>query len=225
MCSKESNTTYNTFHEQSRNSNEKINKNVIILLMRGVVGSGKTTFATKLNQKLTEHGIKCIVQGTDQYCKNGLSMQNAIQCSKDILNTVNGTEQTVVIIDTCGEQVNYNNIFGINFNNATKLNYFPNYEKTKQNEYLSWSLHNLLSRKSSGQSENFWITPCSVGNSKCIEILNKKAKKLFGKRVEKFALNIDINHVKDNYNNYQTYLNNNMDLNEQINKIFKKIIG
>ena len=97
--------------------------------MRGVVGSGKTTFSNELGKKLTENGIKYTIQGTDMYCKQGMSMQAAIQEVKNNLNNINGKEKFVVIIDTCGEQVNYSNVFGVNFNNAKKLSYFPNFDK------------------------------------------------------------------------------------------------
>ena len=218
-------TVYKTCHEQQRNTNSKINDNVIILLMRGVVGCGKTTFSTKLGEKLTENGIKYIIQGTDMYCKQGMTMSNAVNEVKNNLSNVNGNEKNVVIIDTCGENINYNSIFGCNFNSAKKLTHFPNFNKDKKNEYLSWALYNLLSRGHFSAESNFWLTPNSVGNSKCIEILNKKSKNIWGNKIKKFDLNTTKDSLKNDYDNYQKYLDENMSLDDQVDKMLKTIIG
>ncbi len=222
-----SNSSTNNINTNTNKSTTVSNdKNTIILFMRGVVGSGKTTFSTKLCEKLTENGIRHTVQGTDMYCKTGMTMQNAVsEVRNNLLNYVNNTEKTVIIIDTCGEQMNKKNLFGVDFNNATVLSHFPNYNKDKQNEYLAWSLYNVLLRKESNCNTNFWLTPLSVGNNKCVEILNKKAKNLFGNKTKQFNSNTSMESISNEYNNYQNYLCLKMTLDDQVNKILRTIVG
>ena len=54
-------------------------KNVIgtLIVMRGVVGAGKTTISTELQRQIEERNYYCINEGTDKYCKTGMNVKDA----------------------------------------------------------------------------------------------------------------------------------------------------
>lgn len=163
----------------------------MLVIMKGVVGAGKTTFSERLKAECEKMGKICFVEGVDKYCKNGDSMENAISKIKENLMTINNLDNTanvVVCIDTCGEHTNNktNEIFGINFAGWKRMNIWVNLDRGHLENYLAWTLRNVLYRTQVTADCNYWLNPEGASVSKCIEVHTKKAKALFGKKVPQF---------------------------------------
>lgn len=208
------------------------NSKGVIVKMRGTVGSGKSTFAEKLKTVIENAGGNCICEGTDKYCKNGVSLQVAcdrvtteLRKAKSVTNKLN-----VIIIDTCGDYQSRNKdeIFNVNFSGWKIITVEPNYERTKIDKYLAWTLRNVLQRQKPSHSSNYWLNPITAGLSTCLSVHNKKARTLFGNKNVKCVTNaITITNALQEINldaeEYQEYLNNHMSLDNQVQTCFEKI--
>lgn len=218
---------------QPMTKNYKIIKTGTLVIMKGTVGSGKSTYSAKLREALEVKGYHCIVVGTDKYCKMGIPFGQAISMVHNELleiNTVND-KPIVVIIDTCGEKNNKNNIFGLNFSNWKSLNIYPNRKKSDMEGYLAWSLRNVLLRNKPDELSNHYLNPETVGIETCIDIHARKAKALFGKKIPKITIQslvnreLVINDLSVKADKYQELLNETMSLESEIEKIVELITG
>lgn len=157
--------------------------NSMLLIMKGVVGAGKTTFAEKLRAKCEVHDITCLVEGTDKYCKNGSSFFDAIAKVKESLLSINNLPEdkhVIVCLDTCGDN---KGTFGVEFDRWPKMNVWVNLERKFLGDYLAWSLRNVLLRGPSSAESQYWLNPQEAGVARCIEVHTKKAKMLFGRKI------------------------------------------
>jgi hypothetical protein len=156
--------------------------NSMLVIMKGVVGSGKTTFTDLLSAECSKSKVVCIVVGTDKYCKEGYTFPDAITKVKETLLGINDLPQSdrvIVCIDTCGEN---SGTFGVNFDGWQTKNVWVNLERKFLGDYLAWSLRNVLKRDPVSGECNYWLNPEGAGVAKCIEVHTKKARFLFGKK-------------------------------------------
>jgi hypothetical protein len=162
------------------------NTDKYIVILKGTVGAGKSTFAYELQKLLTAQGYYCVVEGTDKHViASGLPVQRAMKSAMKAvtagLRVAQQTEGKVcVILDTCGTTVNIKQLFGCNFSAWKQIMVYPNINPADLSGYYAWTLYNVLSRGKSTKNEIFCLEPTSAGLSKCIEIHNKKSCELFG---------------------------------------------
>ena len=224
----ESKVEINNKTENINNNISKNNNTGTLIVMVGCVGSGKSTLSNKIQQELEEKGYFCINEGTDKYCKTGMSSKDAYNKISNILKNINGNEnkKIVVIIDACNENFNKSNVFGVNFSNWKILKVYPNYNKSNMKGYLAWTLRNVLLRTSVKEDStgNYWLNPVDTSCAICVNVHYKKASAIFGKKnIEKLAYVDDISKVlksiENEANNYEEYLKNNMTIDQQVTKI------
>lgn len=208
-------------------------RNGTIIFMKGVVGSGKSTYSHRIKTRIEEMGGACMIIGTDKYCKTGLSVPDAVNKIQEELSNIDTitNELLVIIIDTCGERDNADNIFGYNFRAWKKINVWVNLDKARMEQYLSWTIRNVLQRNRPTFDSNHWLNPEDATVKVCTNVHASKAKALFGKKIPKLFvqchnMNKDdaISFVNTRANEYQQYLDNNMPLDGEINKIIQKIV-
>jgi hypothetical protein len=226
-----SNNTYSV-PTSSSNGTCKIAKKLLIV-MKGTVGAGKTTYSSKLQEKIEELGATCINVGTDKYCKDGVPINQAVQMVTNEIRSVNNLDPTkcntvVVIVDTCGEKNNGNIIFDYNFNGWKKVNVFPNHNKNNLKGYLAWSLRNVLNRPNTSNDSKFWLNPVSAGVSTCVDVHYRKAVALFGKKnvtkVNGSVMDSVLNMIKVDADEYQKYLDEYQKIDDHVDKIISKNI-
>ena len=181
------------------------NKTGTIIIMKGTVGAGKTTYATYIQQSIEKRGGVCVVVGTDKYCVKGMRVPDAIQKINKELNDISliSNDDIVVVVDTCGERTNKNNIndvFGVNFTRWKLINVWPNLDRKDIPGYLCWTLNNVLARGRTTVDSAFWLNPAEAGISVCHDVHKKKAK-LLGLVAKGLLLN-DTDDVKRRADHY-----------------------
>ena len=171
-----------------------------LVVLKGTIGSGKTTISKKIKKLVENRGGVCIVEGMDKYVVKGLSFKDGFdKINKSISMMISmQCDDKVIVIDTCGESFTKYNCFGHNLSNWDIISIYPNIDsrKTHLDTYLSWSLRNVLRRNSSNANSDFNINPCDAGTDICITVHLKKARKLFGKKF-KAVINNTYNLSKD----------------------------
>ena len=210
-----------------------LNKKGTLVIMKGTVGSGKSTYAALIKKNIEANNGHCFVVGTDEYCKTGMSVSDAIDKIKEKLmeiNLIDNSKLLVVVIDTCGEKNPGNIIFGVDFTGWNKLNVWPNLERSEMEGYLSWSLRNVLLRNKPDANDNYYLNPISVDVGKCADIHQTKARTLFGKKIPKMSISFGTSRenaivlLNDKANAYQQFLSEKMDFDIEMEKFMKKII-
>jgi hypothetical protein len=100
----------------------------------------------------------------------------------------NASNRKVLVIDTCGEKFNQMDVFGSNFSDWNVVKFTPNLygdvatiSKDNYQNYLGWSLYNVLNRGKSSRNTDFSLTPFNHATpfSKCIQIHMDKANAVF----------------------------------------------
>ena len=212
-----------------------LTKRGTLVIMKGTVGVGKTTYSTKLKERVEAMDGQCIVVGTDKYCKTGMALPEAVARVKaDILaiNNLPDKKLLVVVIDTCGEKVTGNTIFDVNFTGWNKVNAWPNLDRSKMDGYLAWSLRNVLQRGAPNEASSHNLNPITTTTDVCVSVHKKKAQALFGKKIQspaslgygrpKEEIIAIINSAADTY---QAYLDATIPIDAAVEKfINKKII-
>lgn len=167
-------TVFNTFG--NLNLNNQINKYRINLI--GITGSGKSTCAEKIKNSIIAKGGIALIVSADKWSKQnfkGKDLQNKILNELRQFETFKSNLK-VVIVDLCNENGIVKESFGFNFSNYTDINFYPNFDKNKFDEYESWCLSNILSRLIHTSQCNYWLNPVSAGLETCIKVHNLKAK-------------------------------------------------
>lgn len=203
-----------------------------IIFLKGVVGAGKSTYSKKIEESVRNKGGCCIVVGTDKYCKNGFSLPDAVNKIKEefsIIDTVLN-DMLVIVIDTCGEKDNADNIFGYNFRGWKKINLWVNYDKSRIEQYLAWTIRNVLRRTIPTADDNHWLNPDSGSVELCKKVHATKTKALFGKRAPKlFEFNNSLSkkdsiaRVNNRAEQYQQFLDSTMPIDSEVAKLMDKI--
>jgi hypothetical protein len=207
--------------------------NGILVIMKGTVGSGKSTFTTKLMELCNEKGITCIVEGTDKYCKTGINTRDAIPLvTKSLLSTnaVPSDKPVIVCIDTCGEQSNTKTVkfFDVDFSGWNRKDVYVNLNRNKLDEYLAWSLRNVLRRGPVTSDSNYWLNPVGASVQICIDVHTKKSKSLAlitkhspAPITSSYGLTVSsaIDRLNAKADSYEKYLNENDLSGKEVNKI------
>jgi hypothetical protein len=158
-----------------------------VVVLRGTVGAGKTTFAAALSQKIQLFGGKCYSEGTDKYMRiPGTNFNTAKYKIMAALKEAQSLNDPLVvcIIDTCGDtKISNDTYFDINFSDWKTIYVFPNYFETKLDEYLSWTLRNVMARDQiASKDTNYCLSPkIPNGVNICTKVHRSKAQSVFGK--------------------------------------------
>lgn len=206
---------------------KSIAKTGTLITMAGTVGSGKSTYAKLIQDKIEQSGGFCLNVGTDKYCKEGMSVKDAIkkiQGEFQKLKSVSN-DKIVVIIDTCGEQESNNKYFGTDFTKWKKINVMPNYDCTQLQNYLAWSLRNLLLRSEPNTNCNYWLNPRTASVSTCVDVHNRKSSALFNDKIKVVGTDVDqiLIEIGQNADMYQKFLDHKMIIDDEVDKVVKQI--
>jgi hypothetical protein len=132
----------------------------------------------------------------------------------------------------------YNKIYGtrnnypFNFSKYIDINFYPNVDSKRFDQYESWCLLNVLTRPLHNSQCNYWLNPVSAGVETCIKVHNLKTKgiaKLLGVKNtlnfdEKMSITQITNLIKTKSDQYKEYLKTrNLD-NELDNMILTNIL-
>ena len=215
----------------NNNANLKFKENGFLIILKGTTGVGKSTFSAKLQEAYEAQNKHFFVAGTDAYCKDGDTMQQAIEKIKQNLLTINDIPDdghVIVCIDTCNEHTSNktNDIFGVNFAGWKRINVWPNLiDRNNLNGYLSWSLRNVLNREATTSESKYWLNPVNAGVSTCIMVHKKKAVAHFGKKIPELFYGSPatkekaLELIKDEADKYALLLESTKPLDLEIQKI------
>lgn len=166
------------------------NKNKIIVSLRGVVGSGKSTVAKRIHELMEPQGYKVYIEGVDKYINRGMKTSSAIDSVRNQLMIIKRTTEpkVILVIDSCGDRdVTESNMFffEVSFNGWTKKVIWPNLIDAKHiDEYLAWSLRNILVRNKVTDPECLYsLNPYQNSHMKCYEIHQTKSELLFKTKI------------------------------------------
>ena len=170
------NATSSTFSSSSSASSVGTPGRLIVLI--GVVGCGKTTLAKAIKEIADRENRHCVIEGTDKYCMQGLSMQSAISTvATAIRNLVNSsTKDKTLILDVCNERFDARDVFGVDLSSWKIEKIEVNLDRSMIPQYLDWSLRNVLQR---GEDDSY-LNPSRSGLAICIKVHGRKAKSFFG---------------------------------------------
>jgi hypothetical protein len=217
-----------------------LNYKKIVISLQGTVGSGKTTSSEIITNIVENLGNTCFTISTDRHMINGCTnFSCAISRTKeDIRNIMKSiqdksilTKYIVVIIDTCGDRKNDSTFFDYSFSDWEIYWFRPNFEQTKINNYLCWSLRNVLNRTESNINSNYYLNPTSkfTDYNKCVKIHLKKAKLIFDNSINKITNKINLedilNDIEQRSSIYQDFLINEYQLDQKIDKLIKNIFN
>lgn len=213
-------------------------KDNLLLIMKGTVGAGKSTISRELKDVLEVQGIKCIVEGVDQYCVAGMTPGEAVGKVKENLQSLVGLsddDKVVVIIDTCGENSGRKTVeyFNVDFSLWNRVIYFPNHgHQSDLVGYMSWTLRNVLQRTKRTPQSTYNLNPEDAGVYTCISVHQKKSYNIFGKKkVRKVFSGYHgdkdsvIQQLDDKADNYQKFLEANMTVEKQVKDIISEHIN
>ncbi|AAV50873.1 putative ATP-binding protein [Acanthamoeba castellanii mimivirus] len=212
--------------------NVVLNKKGTLVIMKGTVGAGKSSISLLIKQEVENNGGHCFVEGTDKYCKTGLSTVEAIQeikLSLSKINLITDDKPIVVVIDTCGERNNGDVAFDVKFTGWNKINVFVNHIRSEMNGYLAWTLRNVLRRTKPTDSDNHFLNPESAGLKVCMDVHRNKATALFGKKIPVLfsstpnSINEAIEKLNEAADAYQAIIDQQKPLTDQVKLVIDKI--
>ena len=170
-----------------------------VVVMKGTVGAGKTTYSEFIKQTVERRGGVCLTEGTDKYCVRGDRVPDAVKKVENTLRSIqtNSNDDIVVVIDTCGERNNNNNFFNVDFTGWKIVSVWPNLDRNDILGYLAWTWRNILRRRHTELDSAYWLNPEESGVLTCKMVHIKKAKalKLVPKKVR---FNYDMNEQQLN---------------------------
>lgn len=167
-----------------------------IVVLRGTVGAGKSTYAHAAKQHVEAKGGKCVIASTDFYCKQGRQMGDAVRMVEQSLRTFLSEDhkEKVAVIDVCNERyVNGQTLFfNVDFAGWKQVIVFPNLQKVNGqfvnlDGYLAWSLRNVLQRQRPSVTDTHWLNPIDTSEQLCKDVHKKKSTALFGGKAWKLS--------------------------------------
>lgn len=207
----------------------KINiPNANVVVMKGTVGSGKSTYARKIKERVEAAGGQCLVVGTDKYCKNGMHILQAIdRVKEDIakINYLDKSKQIVLIVDTCGEKCTKKMVFEYNIAKTNAINFWPNSNMKNLDGYAAWTLRNVLSRTRPSDQDRYNLNPETAGTDMCIRVHQTKTSKLYAIKKQVTPVNEGMSKdqaiklINDKADEYQQYLDANKNMDDEITKL------
>lgn len=226
------NNQYNSKKNKNRTSNTSPNgRTGYVISMSGTIGSGKSTYSNRLKQLIEQKGGRCVIASPDNYCKQGINISQACRNVgndlRDIQNDMSNKKPLVVIVDTCGD-IKRKDTFGCYFDGWNKIEVRPNFNNSMKDKYLCWTLRNLLTRGTAGIDTLHWLNPVDAGYTKCLEIHKNKSKHIVGSISMPYDSNMNmgeiLNTIDERATEYQRYLDTNMNIESEIEKIMNQII-
>lgn len=159
----------------------------IIVMLQGVVGSGKTTSRNELVLQLQE---KYPLANVEVFCPDDISKtgaKNGVQVIKtNLFQFVQRPGLNIGIIDTCGESFNESDpnktCFDVSLANFDVKIFRPNFDDRDLEGYLAFSLDNVLSRPMHSSSTDFYLNHHSAGVETCVKVHNAKTRSLIKKK-------------------------------------------
>ncbi len=121
---------------------------------------------------------------------------------------------------TCGELNKGTQIFNYNFTGWNVIEYFPNYDESKYDQYLTWSINNVLDRGVSSSTTDYWLNQYGASYDICLDVHRNKAKALFPNKEYKIVPN-----NKDMSKKYHEFLTTNMKIDDQVANMVGKIVN
>ena len=192
------NTIFNTFANMNLNNQTKRFRINLI----GITGSGKSTCSEKIKNFINQKGGEVLIVSADKWSKQGFKgkdLQNKIFNEIRQFDTIEiGSKTKVIVMDLCNENGVSNESFGFNFSAYTDINFYPNLDENKFDQYEAWCLHNVLSRPNFKSNSNYWLNPVSAGISTCIKVHNSKARgvaNLLNKRCHNYNENMNMAQI------------------------------
>jgi len=208
--------------------------NNLVIFMRGKIGCGKTTMSYELAKELKNY--ECVIEGVDKYAVTGMKMPKIF---KNISNNLEKTKAKarsqvkpiVVIIDTCGEKIDINDIFGVNFAGWKSIVVTPNYIERYTDLYMAWSLRNVLRRTKTNHRSTYNINPINSGRDVCIDVHRKKANSmninttLFPSSMDLSTADVSIliSHLNTRASQYEEILNKEYSIRVQMDSILEQV--
>ncbi len=176
-----------------------------LLVLRGTVGAGKSTYAHAAKQYVESKGGKCLIASTDFHCKQGKQMGMAVSLvEQSLMNFLNDDhKEKIAVIDVCNER--YTNgqtmFFNVDFVGWKQIVIFPNLQKDRGqfvnlDGYLAWSLRNVLQRQRPTTSDTHWLNPVDTSEQLCKDVHKKKSTSLFGGKAWKLS-KATVQNLKD----------------------------
>ncbi len=158
-----------------------------IIILRGTVGSGKTTLAQRIKEEVEHRGGVCEILGMDMYASRGVHRDSVLaDMSARVSDMENAHGTKVVVIDTCGDCGSISDTFGMNFSAWCVHKALPNFDANNREGYFAWSLRNVLRRGDVTPNCNYFLTPTRAGVDTCIQVHKKKSKLVVGKKLANF---------------------------------------
>ena len=213
-----------------------------VIVLKGPVGSGKTTITKALIRKLSEFG-SVYSANTDRHCARLVKLGgNPKNVTREAINIVSN-EITVfiskpgpkfIIMDTCGERHKDGTLFSVNVPTDT-WKYYTFYSNiipstmspTNFNNYFAWCMLHVLNRNKDGIGDDYWLNPESAGIDVCAKVMSDKANALFpGKyKLPKFSTLEEADRfLKPMSDEYNKYLTTHYNLDTEIEKCIKTIM-
>ena len=213
-----------------------------VIVIKGPIGSGKTTLTKNLMRRLTEHGA-VYSANTDRHCARLVkSGGNPKSVTREAINIVSAELATFIakpgpkfiIMDTCGERHKDGVIFSVNVPIDT-WKYYTFYANinpssiapTQFNNYFAWCMLHVLDRKKDGMGDDYWLNPESAGVDVCAKVMIDKSTTLFpGKyKLPKFSTIAEAHDVLDPMASaYDEYLKTTYNIDTEIEKCIKAIM-
>lgn len=161
----------------------------ILIQLVGITGSGKSTFAEYIKTKVEEMNGSCYIVSSDNYDKKKLpkkqktfTINTEIKDFDRVQNELTfGRSRNnfkVIVVDLCNENGTQNHVFSYDLSHYREIKLFPNLIKEKFEDYVYWSLRNILQRQKSSPDTLYYLNPIDASSKVCITVHNNKMKGL-----------------------------------------------
>jgi hypothetical protein len=172
---------------QLAKQNRNLNRTGTLICLKGIPGCGKSTETKKILQWCEQNSIVAVVVGMDEWSQKGYDFfraQPLIIQRVMRLNECPPDKQIWVIVDTCGERFSIKDVFGIDFTGWKVKYHMPNFlNKQHLKLYMRWATRNVFVRPVFTPDGDHYLNPKDSGIDICVEVGQKKAEKLFGKKI------------------------------------------
>jgi hypothetical protein len=196
----------------------------------GITGSGKSTLAEMITNRIVGMGGLILNVNADRLSKHGLKgkeMAAQVKINFDEFEMIY-SKLKVILIDLCNVHTSTDKIFGLDLKGYTNINFYPNLDVNRFEEYEMWCLNNVLNREMWTFNTLYWLTPVAVGVEKCVKIHNNKAsalaKMLKVNRCDVKMVNNMLEKIKPKAESYKRYVDE-IDMNAQIELLLRPMIS
>lgn len=163
---------------------------VVVVMLKGITGAGKSTFSTELIKQVTEKNFFSVCKhfcpdDINKKLSSGQRLIGVEQTEKDLRHFVlNLTGNRFCIIDTCGERYNENDprkiCFNVSLAGLEVMVVKPNFDETDIIGYEHFCLFNVLNRGNHSATTSYWLNPVSATYETCMKVHNDKARAFLG---------------------------------------------